>query len=137
MREHQNRRGVVLIAVMLLLTVAMMLILSWLKIAGAERREVRSLQDAAQSFWLAESGLNRAAARLQADPAYTGETWQLAPEDIGGRDAGEVHIKVVPVDGKPELRHVSVQADYPTDPARRHRRSKSLQVAIPAAGDSP
>ena len=134
MAQQPNRRGVILIALMVFLAVAMMIVISWLKLAGVERRQLRSLQSRAQAEWLAESALNRAAARIAADPTYRGETWKLDSADIGGRDAGEVLIRVEPVADSSNLKNVTVQADYPVDPAHRNRRTKTVVVAIPTAG---
>ncbi len=59
------------------------------------RREARLQRQLAQTQWLCEGGLVRAAAALRKSPDYTGETWQpdLATEPM--RDA-VVEIKVQP-----------------------------------------
>ena len=128
--SHNPRRGIVLIALMIFLAVATMLVLSWLKIAGLERRQLRSLQERAQAEWLAESALERAAARLSADPEYTGETWKLTPDELSGRDEAEVLIRVEPVADESQNREIVVRADYPVAADRRHRRTKTLTIDV-------
>ena len=136
LKNRRPRRGIVLIALMIFLAVAMAMVLAWLKLAGLERRQLRSLQAQAQATWLAESALQRAAARLAADPQYSGETWKLTPADLGGRDAGEVVIRVDAIADQPAERSIIVQADYPIDLNRRNRRTKTVRVTVPAQGGS-
>src|SRR5688572_10803783 len=92
--SRQRRDGFILIALMVFIAVAMMLALAWLKTAALERRTFRALQQRAQAEWLVESAIDRAAARLAANPGYEGETWKLSPTDMGGLDAGEALIAI-------------------------------------------
>jgi hypothetical protein len=48
----------------------------------------------AQAVLLAEAGLVRARVRVDGDASYSGETWQIAAESIGGRDGAQVVIAV-------------------------------------------
>ncbi len=128
--KTRSRQGITLIVLMLFLAVASSLILSWLKLAGIERRQERTIRAAAQAEWLAESAIGRAAARLKTDPTYTGETWVVPATDLGGRDDGQVSIRVEPVEASATQRLITLQADYPTDPVRRQRRTKSIPISI-------
>jgi type II secretory pathway pseudopilin PulG len=125
-----------LMAVMVCLAITMALIVSWLKLATVEQRAARERQLSLQANWLAESALERAAGRLAANSNYTGETWSLSPVEIGGAAAGEVAIQVKPVAGRPRVRQVHVQADYPATGDHRHRRSKDLLVEIPSRSEA-
>jgi type II secretory pathway component PulK len=131
-RRHNppRRRGVVLLAVIVLVGVASLVAVSILKLAAARRETLRGELRQLQSDWLAESGLERAAARLAADPRYPGETWILDPETLGGRDAAVVRIEVQPVPGQAGRRLVRVRADYPDDARRRARRSKQRLIDV-------
>jgi hypothetical protein len=86
-----------------------------------------------QADWLAESGLARASARLAAEKGYRGETWEVAPEALGG-SAGVVRIAVDSEDreGRPARGRflVRVEADYPRDDVRRARTSKTLTIDL-------
>jgi hypothetical protein len=110
---------------------ATLIFLAILKTAVAERGAMETRQWQEQAAWLAESGLERAAARLAADPGYRGETWTIPAAELGGQDGAVVRIEVEPDAEQPERRRrVSVQADYPDDPRHRARRSKEIAVRL-------
>src|SRR5262249_50534005 len=79
------------------------------------------------------SGPARAWARLAAERGYRGETWEVAPEALGG-GAGVVRITVDAGDreGQPALDRflIRVEADYPRDDVRRARTSKTLTIDL-------
>ena len=78
-----------------------------------------------------EYSRNRAAARLAADPGYQGETWNVPAEQLAGSDAAVVNIEVQPAGEQPDLRLVSVRADYPDHPRHRARQTKRALVQLP------
>jgi hypothetical protein len=125
-----------LISVLVCMAVAMLLVGSWLQTAAIERRQLRGQEDRLQADWLAESGLERAAARLAADESYAGETWRIAADELGGRAAGEVVIRVESLADHPRGRLVHVQADFPAGAEHRARRSKQTPVDLSPSGDS-
>jgi hypothetical protein len=99
-----------------------------LRIGAAERQRMTGEERRLQAEWLVESGLERAAARLAAGGDYAGETWDLAPGDLGRSHPARVTIRVEPVANTPERRLVRVQADYPRDATLRARASKRLEL---------
>jgi hypothetical protein len=88
----------------------------------SQRALVRSEERRLQADWLADSGVERALARLSDDPGYRGETWALSAQELGGSDAGVVTITV----DAPRL--VIVQADYPVDPTLRVRSRRQVTL---------
>ncbi|MCR4413480.1 MAG: hypothetical protein NUV77_13750 [Thermoguttaceae bacterium] len=124
-----RQRGVVLVAVLACVGLAGLLMLSVARLAATRRIEVRQVGRALQARWLAESALDRAAARLAADPGYTGETWTVSPDALGGDEGGSVRIEVLAIADQPARRRVRVQADYPDDPTSRIRVSKEITIA--------
>jgi type II secretory pathway pseudopilin PulG len=93
-------------------------------VATAERRQLLLQERQTQAFWLAESGLERAAARLTDDPSYRGETWEISADQL--RRAARVEIAVDPpaADG---ARKITATAEFPSDtavPARCIRRTQ-------------
>ena len=84
-----------------------------------------------QADWLAESGIECAAARLAADPKYRGETWNVSAAELGGRDDGTVAIRVEDLPGRPGSRAIRVEADYATDPAQRTRLGQTAIIELP------
>lgn len=129
-RTVDPRRGVALPMALVALALIAILFGVALKRTAGERRLIRAEERALQADWLAESGLERAAARLGRDADYHGETWSIPAEALGGPDGAEVFIEVEAVDGRPDLRRVRARADYPVDAPRRARRTKSIAIAI-------
>jgi hypothetical protein len=101
---------------------------SLLALARARRRQVRQDERRLQAAWLAEAGVERAAARLARSADYEGETWAVPGADLGGPRGAAVTIAVGPVAGRPGRRAVDVRADYPAGEDDRARRS--LRVFI-------
>ena len=80
--SSSSRRGVVVLFALIALLLTSVIGGSLLKTALAQRRFALREQTRLQSIWLAESGIERAAARLSRDPNYTGETWSVSASDI-------------------------------------------------------
>ena len=131
-REHVGaaRRGAVLVVVLVCLAVAAAMFVVLVKLAAAGRQSMQAQCWRMQAQWLAESGLERAAARLAADAKYTNETWTIAAEELGGDAAGVVRIRAEAVADQPNRRLVSVEADYPDDPQHRVRCNKQIVVDV-------
>jgi type II secretory pathway pseudopilin PulG len=117
------------------LAVAIAIFASVLKLIAVQRQSVASQTRQVQADWLAESAIERAAARLAADSGYHGETWNLSPQEISSRDGAAILIRVDEVPGKPDRRAVHVQADYPDDPYQRARQVRD--VIVPLKGPKP
>ncbi len=132
-RKAEPRRGMLAIAVLVCLIVLTMIAGALLRVEAARREEVRSQGRRLQAEWLAEAGIQRALARLAADPAYTGETWNVAARDLGAADAATVAIAVERPPDDPKVRTIRVRADYPRDPPRRARCTR--QTTAPLGAD--
>lgn len=130
-----RRRGVMTIVALVCVMVASTLMIVVVRRALAESQLGRLEVRRAQSRWLAESGLERAAARLASDPKYSGEVWKIPPGVITGRAdetkasaGGTVRIEVTAPPGQPAERLIRVQADWPDDPELRARHTKQATV---------
>jgi hypothetical protein len=127
-RRGRQHKAFVMIGVLVVLGVISVLVLNWMRGAIARRGQVREADERLQAEWLAEAGLERAAARLAAKADYAGEVWSIGAAELGGPDGGRVEIHVVPLTDRPAARHVSVVADYPADPVRQSRVTKELNL---------
>jgi type II secretory pathway component PulK len=139
---HRHRRGITLVAVLICLLAVMLLGASLLKIALAQRGINRDLERRLQAEWLVESGVERALARIAADPDYTGETWSISAADLGLSEAGQpgsskekagaglVTIGVDRPAGETNRRRIRIQADYPRDEPRRSRHSQEISLDL-------
>jgi Tfp pilus assembly protein PilV len=124
----------VLLAVLVCVVLVSLIALTLIKLTLAQRSQVQRELWRTQADWLAESGLERAAAKLANNVDYAGETWSVSAEQIGGGRGGEVHIKVSPMDGQPQQRRVRVQAIFPAGTDQRASSSKQVTVAVRGVG---
>jgi Tfp pilus assembly protein PilV len=139
-RARPARRGLTAVAVLVCLLIITMISGALLKIGVAHRDFVRGQERKLQAEWLAQSGIERALARLAAQPDYSGETWKLAPRDLNLSEpdstsngpAALVHIVVERPEnaGTAGGRLIKVQADYPPDAPRRARHSMQILVEL-------
>jgi Tfp pilus assembly protein PilX len=130
------RKGTALIVVLAALAVATLLFMAAMKMILIQRKTIELGSRQIQAGLLAESGIQRAAARLAADKDYHGETWNISAEDLGGRDGGIVAIKVEPVPGKADRRAVHVEADFPPESDQRARETREVIMKVEAAKSS-
>jgi hypothetical protein len=139
-----SRRGMTTIAVLVCLLIITLISGALLKVGLAQRESDRDRERHLQAEWLAESGVDRALARLTFDRNYTGETWPIAAGELGlperpataespgqvDRSAAIVTIAVEPIVGEANRRRIRVQADYPPEPPRRSRHSKQMLIDL-------
>ena len=126
-RRRGQSRGLTVVAVLVCLVIITIMAGALLRVGLAHRERAKAQEHRLQAEWLAESGIQRATARLAADPGYKGETWEVSARDLDATDDALVTITVEPAhDGKG--RQVRVQADYPRDPTRRARHSRVIEM---------
>src|SRR5437660_980137 len=129
--HSRSRRGGAALAVALVALVVLGIMLGvLLRLGVSRRRQARAEERRVQAEWLAESGLERAWARLAESPDYEGETWGLSADDLGapgksGADAA-VTIEVRPVEGATRRRSVRVVAVNPRQSETGARHTKTL-----------
>lgn len=120
--------------VLVVLLLALLICGSLLRMATLQRRQVQSQQQRAQAAWLVESGLERGAAALAADPAYRGETWEVPAEDLNGNNGGLVEIRVEET-ADPPGRRLRVRAEFPRGAERRAEKTKTILLDGNPAGE--
>jgi hypothetical protein len=144
LQPRKPARGMTVVAVLICLIVITLASGAVLKVGLAHRALVRAQERRLQSEWLAESGVQRALARLAVDPDYPGERWLLTLADLGQPEppreahttqkadyaAAVITITVDPVKGGAASRAVRVQADYPPVALYRSRHSKHVLIDL-------
>ncbi len=130
-RARRHRRGYVLIATIICLSVVMVLVTAWVRTVVREHQFVQTEVRAVRAEYLAASGVERGLARLAADPDYTGETWRIDPQTLGARDAASVAIEVVPAADDTTARRIRAVADFPDQGPTRVRRTRETGIPMP------
>ncbi len=127
-----SRQGVFMVVAMICLLLTGVLLATLLRLSTAERHQTAMESAARQTKWLAESALDRAAAKLTEDPGYSGETWNVLKNDLGGLYTGRVEIQVLPGETDSQ-RLVKVIALFPVEGAHPVKRTKLATVAVRSA----
>ena len=120
--------ALILVVVLVCLAMAAAMSVVVVRQMAAERHAVQMNHRSLQALWLAEAGVERAAARLAADPKYAGETWIIPAKELAADDAAVVRIQVETIAGRPERRSVRVEADYADAADFRCRQAKQIIV---------
>ena len=130
-RTGKPSRGMTVVAVLVCLIIITLISGAVLKVGLAQREFARGQERRLQAEWLAESGAQRALARLAGDRDYSGETWSVSAHDLGQSERPpRRHIVCPGPISRParsrspssacrtlaNRRHVRVQADYPLEP---------------------
>ncbi len=145
-RTVKPSRGMTVVAMLVCLIVLTLISGAILKVSVAQREFARGQERRLQAEWLAESGTQRAIARLAGDHDYAGEKWSLNFHDLGQGErehapagggpsmpdqaAGEISIAVERVPAAPNRRRVRVRADYPLEASRRSRHTKEFTIDL-------
>jgi Tfp pilus assembly protein PilX len=124
----KRRAGFALIGVMISFIVASMLVVSWFKTIATGREQLRMAEDRLMSEWLAEGALDRAAAKLREKAEYSGETWTISADELGGQVGAAIEIHVATVADHPDRRTIEVEAEYLKNSLRSVRVSKRIIV---------
>lgn len=116
-----------LVAALVCLTIAGGVLLAAARLTLSIQHQARIDAQTMQARWLAESGLERGAAKLAADRNYKGETWQIDAKQLPG--GAEVRIEVLPVEGQAGRRRLQVEAAYPAqEPVARRTRGIVVEI---------
>lgn len=140
------RRGAVLLMTIVCVAVSLTILAALVNIAHLRYATQKNHQRRAQATCLLESGLERAVARLAADPTYKGETWKIAATEFNAAAATDtppalVRIEIKTVTDNPDKREIHITADYADEPKLSARRSKQTTLTLipakPAENPAP
>jgi type II secretory pathway component PulK len=126
--RRDDRRGLVIFAALACLMIAAALIGGMLKSAIQARRQLLTECDCRQAELLLQAGADRAAARLADDPAFRGDVWKLAADEITGSGSGQVTTEVIRGDN--DSLQVRVISEYPLDRNFAVRRSRTFPITL-------
>lgn len=128
--RRSRPRGAALLVAMVCVAITSIVFISLLRLSIAQEDAIQTDARELQASWLAESAVDRAAARLRADHAYRGETWNPPAQLLSGANDAAIEINIQTVPGRPELRRIDVRVDYPAQAEFRSRQSKTVTITL-------
>ncbi len=121
-----RRRGAALVMALVALLVVTLVAGALVQMLVAAHRQSRRYADELQAQWLAQAGLDRAAAKLRADGDYRGEVWNVpldnVPLDTEASAAAEpnpAQTGQVTITVDAAAKRIAVEAVFPTDDLHR------------------
>ena len=135
-RRNSTNDGFVLAMVLVCLTVIVLALTAMLARMSEGHRQAVQREQVVQAKWLAESGFERAAARLRQDSAYRGEQWRIEADELGGRRAADVVIEIETPESQ-SSGTVRVIVHYPNPQTPAIQKEKQLTVPVPEKGETP
>ena len=126
--QQCRQRGAILVVVLVCLAMATGISVLVIGQIAAERQAVQMNLRRLQALWLAEAGIERAAARVLTDPNYAGETWTIPAKELAADDSAVVRIQIEPISGQPQRQSIHVEADYSVAPECRCRQVKQIVI---------
>jgi hypothetical protein len=127
-QSRRARRGAILLAALVCLTIVVSIVGSMLLAALASGRQVRTERDLRQCELLLQAGVDRALYRGARQSGYSGETWAPAADEIIGTGEGRVTIEAAR-DGSPAQRQFVITAEYPAGSEFSIRRSRTIHLS--------
>lgn len=135
-KRPANRRGYLIVTVLIVLGLTMALFAVSLRMISLERRVLRTEQAALQAEALAAAGLARAGAQLAADRNYRGETWQATTATTAADGTTQLTIRVEDVADRPDQRRVVAMAQW-GEGLQATRRTRETIIVLPTGGEQP
>ena len=126
--QTTSRGGAIIVFAMLALLVVSMLGASLLRTVGMSQRQLQREQLRTQAVWLADSGCDRAIARLRREPTYVGESWAVAAEQLAADRTAIVTITVTADPQSDDRAIVSSVAEYPHNSPQAIRITRQMTI---------
>lgn len=125
-----RRKGMVVLTVLVALIVMGTFLSLGLRLLVTQRAHLRRESVSIQGTVLADSALQRAKLRLNEDPQFSGETWEIPKEKLEG--GGVVEIRISPIPEQADQRRISISATCPNDSSGiRIEKSVLFTVTVP------
>ncbi|WDI44949.1 hypothetical protein [Bremerella sp. P1] len=104
---------------------------SLVRVTSQSRHSARNASQP-QVDLLFESAVDLAKSRLESQPQYDGETWQLNKADSGLRQSAKVVIEIES-NTDPNLRNVEIVVELGDEPAATIRDRRTWTISLPAS----
>jgi hypothetical protein len=122
-RSTERRGAVLIIALVCLVLIAAMggTLVRW---AAMEHKLLRAQESESQARWLAEAGIERAAAQLAANADYDGETWNIDAAQLPCGEAARVRLTITPIENRTQRSTIEVDVECGLEgsaPAKLHK----------------
>ena len=124
-RRSDGRRGAVLVAAMVCVLILALMSAALLRTVSLAREQSRSEARRMQAECLADAAVERAVARLRADPKFEDEKWDIAADELQATAPATVAIHIESTDGGWKVR---IQADFPSDATLRARALREIEL---------
>jgi type II secretory pathway component PulK len=131
-RQSRARRGVALILVLVFLGLAALFATVWLVAANSVTHNLRLWEDRSQARWLAESGLDRAAAALAKDQNHAGNQWTIPANEFDGRYSATIKTAVHKSEDDSQKRAINAVVELQFGNETIVRTSKKITIDLPA-----
>ena len=128
-RVSPQRHGLVSVALIIGLIILGLVAAGMLKVAIARRSAAQSEENRRQAELLLDSALDRALTRLDSNPQYDGEIWEISAPELGGRSPARVTINLQ--SNEPLSRRLVVVAEYQTSTPQAVRLSRTTPLPLP------
>ena len=133
---HSSHSGVATLFLIICLAVLGVVCAAMCRAIALEEHLARHERQRAQAWWLAEAGVERAVARLTADPGYTGEQWSLDAAQLGGQASATVAIEVRRAAAEGDERGIVAVAEIPVG-TNTIRQTRTITWKVDPQGTNP
>lgn len=132
--NRRSPRGTIAVLVLVAMVTAVLVAMAALHRTGRqyELNKIHAYEN--QAAAIAESALDLARTRLAADPDYSGETWQIAADQIPLDEPAQVTIAVTQADS-PNRRQIDIQVTLGREPPRQVSQQLRTQLSEPQLND--
>jgi Tfp pilus assembly protein PilX len=126
-RRATHRRGVILIAVLVIFSVSLTLFGLWSRAVIREHRSAATQQFRIQASRLAEAGLERAVILRATNAKYDQEVWSVPAAQLDATHTAQVRIRVAPTSDARAIRYEAT-AEFPAGTLQRAQITKSIEI---------
>jgi len=136
LRRSPRKRGMVLVAVLVLFSISLVLFGLWSQAAIRERRTLSTEQFLSQAERLAEAGLERAIALRASTAQFTGEVWSVPAAQLDNTHAAQVRIRIAPTSNATGNRYEAT-AEFPAGSTYRAQITRSVEIPDSGPNKTP